>query len=196
MPIPKNIKQELKNKTANYTHLDLQSRNISDDDIPELCSLLKNNPQITSIDVTRTNLTKKSAELLATLPLEELTFSNTYLHDAGASFLLKNPTIRYLDMRKCGLSNAIEDDILNNNTITYLEVSQNKNISAELLQKIKKHVAKNKFNADATHNNGQPLSFLFKAKENTHNTRDSKDTNKIISPVSQTESELNKKNKL
>lgn len=115
--------------------LDLVNYGLFDEDIEELYKLLKSANNVTVLDLGHNNISAEGARLLSTLPLRQLSIERNHLRDDGTSYLLRSPTLEWLDVSENGLSNAIQDDVKNNKTLRYICIDGNqidKNIAKEI----------------------------------------------------------------
>ncbi|KTD06934.1 hypothetical protein [Legionella jamestowniensis] len=107
--------------------LDLQRLSINDDDVPLICDFLKENPQITTLNLCFNNIGVAGAQLLArNHTITSLDVSFNQLGDEGAQALAMNQTITSLYIAKNNLGASGARYLANNQIITSLSVACNK----------------------------------------------------------------------
>ena len=114
---------------AKKQRLDLQYMNLTDSDIPTICSFLKNNPEIGSLDLSDNEITDEGVrQFINQTSIERLTLRNnpvgpqamaflaqdrhinildvsfTQIGDAGAQYLSTNPRLHALYALGCGIT--------------------------------------------------------------------------------------------
>ncbi|HAU1193423.1 TPA: hypothetical protein ACT96X_003161 [Legionella pneumophila] len=107
--------------------LDLKRLSLNDYDVLLICDFLKENPHITTLDLSFNNIGVTGAQLLArNQTIKSLDISFNQLEEEGAKVLATNQTITSLYIAQNDLGESGARYLANNQTITSLNIAGNK----------------------------------------------------------------------
>ena len=149
MPIPQNFLDKIASNNKDLVELNLSRQRppLTDVDMQQLATALKNNTVVEEIALCENSIGDQGAIALADVlsrnpSIKMLDLSVNNLTNKGVLALLNIPTLRELDIAANKLDDAIVSSFLENQTITLLIIGGNK-ISQKRLESIDEHIQKN-----------------------------------------------------
>jgi hypothetical protein len=150
MPIDAALLEQIKNNDPTLRTLDLNNKDLNDDDIQQLVNALANNTFLTALNVGNNNISDEGAKMLAmstTLTNLDVSISTNFFHDTfiedeGAKALAANTTIATLNLKGHWIGDEGAKALTTNATLTNLDVSHNR-IDIDLEEQIKQTIARN-----------------------------------------------------
>ncbi len=112
MPIPATLVAHIQLRQPNFTHLDLSNCGLNDNDMTLLQEYISSNPYITSLDLSRNNITTDGVKMIALLnSIKDLNLKDNYIDDETLPCLLNSTCLSNLERLNVSDNNLTDDSV-------------------------------------------------------------------------------------